>query len=373
MKILVINCGSSSIKYKLFDVENRQVMASGLAERIGESGGILTHKRAAAGGEEKHVDERNIADHREGLQRIVDLLLDPEKGAVASRSEISAVGHRVVHGGDTFHQPILINDAVIADIKACIPLAPLHNPANLMGIQVAQKLFPEAAQVAVFDTAFHQSLPEEAYLYALPYELYEKYKIRRYGFHGTSHAFVANEAAKHLDRPEADLNLISLHLGNGASMAAIEGGRSIDTTMGLTPLSGLVMGTRSGDVDPAALLFVAQHEKLSADELDTLVNKKSGLQGLCGVSDMREVIEKMEAGDERAETALAVFTYRIKHYIGAYMACLGNVDALIFTGGIGENADGARTGLSGTAGPRHRHRRRTQRAACGWDSGNQRG
>ena len=338
MKILVINCGSSSIKYKLFDVGHRQVMASGLAERIGESGSILTHHCAAAGGKEKHVEEGKIADHREGLQRIVDLLLDPQKGAIASRSEITAVGHRVVHGGDTFHEPTLVDDKVIADIEACIPLAPLHNPANLMGVQLAQKLFPEAAQVAVFDTAFHQSLPVEAYLYAIPFELHQKHKIRRYGFHGTSHAFVAHEAAAYLNRPLAELNLISLHLGNGASMAAIAGGRSIDTTMGLTPLAGLVMGTRSGDVDPAVLLFLAEHEKLSADELDALLNKKSGLQGLCGAGDMREVITKMEAGDQRAETALAVFTYRIKQYIGAYLACLGRVNALIFTAGIGENA-----------------------------------
>ncbi len=338
MKILVINSGSSSIKYKLFDVDHGRVMASGLAERIGESSSILTHHRAAEGGEEKHIEKDGIADHKEGLKRIVGLLLDPQTGAIGSRSEIGAVGHRVVHGGDTFHEPTLIDDAVIADIEACIPLAPLHNPANLMGVRVALELFPEAAQVAIFDTAFHQSLPVEAYLYAIPFELHQKYKIRRYGFHGTSHAFVADAAAAYLDRPLADLNLISLHLGNGASMAAIAGGRSIDTTMGLTPLAGLVMGTRCGDVDPSVLLFLAEHEKLSADELDTLLNKKSGLQGLCGVSDMREVITKMGAGDQQAETALAVFTYRIKQYIGAYLACLGRVDALIFTAGIGENA-----------------------------------
>ena len=339
MKILVINCGSSSIKYQLFDMERHQVLASGLAEKIGESSSILTHHCSAQGGDEKHVEKDRIADHHAGLQRIVDLLLDPQTGAIGSQSEIDAVGHRVVHGGNTFHEPTLINDKVIADIEACIPLAPLHNPANLMGIQVSQKLFPGAAQIAVFDTAFHQSLPAEAYLYAIPFELHEKYKIRRYGFHGTSHAFVAHETAAFLQQPLADLNLISLHLGNGASVAAIAGGRSIDTTMGLTPLAGLVMGTRSGDVDPSVLLFLAEHEKLSAGDLDALLNKKSGLQGLCGVSDMREVIEKMEAGDRRAETTLAVFSYRIKQYIGAYLASLGgHVDALIFTAGIGENA-----------------------------------
>ena len=290
MKILVINSGSSSIKYQLLDMERHRILASGLAERIGDSASILTHHRAAEGEDQKHVEKGSIADHREGLKRIVDLLLDPNSGIIGSHSEIGAVGHRVVHGGETFHEPTLIDDKVIADIEACIPLAPLHNPANLMGIRVARKLFPEAAQVAVFDTAFHQTLPPEAYLYAIPYELQVKHKIRRYGFHGTSHAFVAQEAAAYLKRSLAELNLISLHLGNGASMAAIAGGRSIDTTMGLTPLAGLAMGTRSGDIDPSVLLFLARHEKLSAGELDALLNNQSGLLRLCGSSDMREVI-----------------------------------------------------------------------------------
>ena len=338
MKILVINCGSSSIKYKLFDLQKHKAIASGLAERIGEASSILTHHRLSESGEEKHVENDRIADHHAGLERIVHLLVDPKSGAIGSQSEIAAVGHRVVHGGDRFEEPTVIDDEVIADIKACIPLAPLHNPANLMGVDVALKLFPDAPQVAVFDTAFHQSLPEEAYLYAIPFELHRKYKLRRYGFHGTSHAFVASAAADHLNRPLTDLNLITLHLGNGASMAAIKGGRSIDTTMGLTPLAGLVMGTRSGDVDPSVLLFLAEHEKMSAEDLDTLLNKKSGLEGLCGVDDMREVIEKVKTGDPQAEKALAVCTYRIKQYIGAYMASLGHVDALIFTAGIGEHA-----------------------------------
>ena len=337
MKTLVINSGSSSIKYQLFNLEDHRVMASGLAEKIGEATSVLTHRRATGSGEESHIEKGRIADHQEGLKRILHLLLDSRTGAIGSCSEIGAVGHRVVHGGDTFREPTVIDDAVIADIEACTPLAPLHNPANLMGIRIAQQLFPEAGQVAVFDTAFHQTLPEEAYLYAIPYELHQKYKIRRYGFHGTSHAFVAAEAAAYLNRPLVDLNLITLHLGNGASMCAIAGGRSIDTTMGMTPMAGLVMGTRCGDLDPSILLFLAEHEKLSFEELDTLLNKKSGLQGLCGVGDMREVIAKMEAGDQRAEMALAVFTYRIKQYIGAYLASLGQVDALIFTAGIGEN------------------------------------
>jgi len=339
MKILVINCGSSSIKYKLFDVDRRCLMASGLAEKISEAQSALTHICTTSEGEEKkHVEEGSLADHLEGLQRIVSLLMDPRKGVIRDRSEITAIGHRVVHGGDGFHEPTLIDDKVMAGIKACIPLAPLHNPANLMGIEVARKLFPEAAQVAVFDTAFHQTLTPEAYLYAIPREFYEKYKIRRYGFHGTSHAFVAEGAVAYLKRPPGELNLITLHLGNGASMAAISGGRCVDTTMGLTPLAGLVMGTRCGDVDPSVLLFLAEHEGLSHEALNQLLNKKSGLQGLCGVNDMREVIRKMEAGDRQAETAMAVFAHRIKHYIGAYTACLGRVDALIFTAGIGENA-----------------------------------
>ena len=339
MLILVMNAGSSSIKYKLFEVAHHQVMASGLAEKIGESSSILTHVYMTAAGEEKqHVEESRIADHQQGLQRIVDLLMDPHTGVIGNPSEITAIGHRVVHGGDAFQATTLIDDRVIADIEACIPLAPLHNPANLMGIQVARTLFPDAAQAAVFDTAFHQSLPVEAYLYAIPFAFYEKYKIRRYGFHGTSHAFVAEEAAAFLKRSLAELNLITLHLGNGASMAAIKGGRSVDTTMGLTPLAGLVMGTRSGDLDPSILQILADHEGMSPKALDELLNKKSGLQGLCGDNDMRQVLWRMEAGDDRAEMALAVYTYRIKIYIGAYMACLGHVDALVFTAGIGENA-----------------------------------
>ena len=366
MKILVLNCGSSSIKYKLFDVDHGRVMASGLAEKIGEPGSVLNHRCTATDGEEKKVVlEGHIADHHQGLQQVVDLLLDPQKGVVGDRSEITAIGHRVVHGGDRFHAPTLVDDDVIADIEACIPLAPLHNPANLMGIQVARKLFPGAPQVVVFDTAFHQTLPPEAYLYALPLALCDRYKIRRYGFHGTSHAFVAEEAAAFLERPLAELNLITLHLGNGASMAAVAGGRSIDTTMGLTPLAGLVMGTRSGDVDPSVLVFLAQHEKMSAEALDALLNHKSGLQGLCGVNDMREVIDKIEAGDRKAETALAVFAYRIKQYIGAYTACLGRVDALVFTAGIGENSplvrERACQGLEGL-GIRIDSRRNTRRA-----------
>src|SRR5262245_48588952 len=318
MIILVINSGSSSIKYKLFEVAQRRVMASGLAEKIGESSSILTHAYMTAAGEEKkHVEESRIADHHQGLQRIVELLMDPHMGVIGNQAEITAIGHRVVHGGDAFQATTLIDDRVIADIEACIPLAPLHNPANLMGIQVARTIFPDAAQAAVFDTAFHQSLPVEAYLYAIPFAFYEKYKIRRYGFHGTSHAFVAEEAAAFLKRSLAELNLITLRLGNGASMAAIKGGRSVATTMGLTPLAGLVMGTRSGDLDPSILQILADHEGMSLHHRDELLNKKSGLQGLCADNDMRQGSQRMEADDGRAEMALAVYTYRIKPHIGA--------------------------------------------------------
>src|SRR2546427_423315 len=278
MLILVMNAGSSSIKYKLFEVAHRQVMASGLAEKIGESSSILTHVYMTASGEEEHhVEESRIADHLQGLHRIVDLLMDPHTGVIGNPSEITAIGHRVVHGGDAFQATTLIDDRVTADIEACIPLAPLHNPANLMGIRVARTIFPDAAQAAVFDTAFHQSLPVEAYLYAIPFAFYEKYKIRRYGFHGTSHAFVAEEAAAFLKRSLAELNLITLHLGNGASMAAINGGRCVDTTIGLRPLAGLGGGARSADLDPPILQILAEHEVMSPKALDQLLNTQSRL------------------------------------------------------------------------------------------------
>ncbi len=343
MKILVINSGSSSIKYELFDMDRRQALSSGLVERIGEQNSILTHKYTTVeGNEKKIVAKEKIADHSQGLQRSVDLLLDPQRGVIGHRSEVAAVGHRVVHGGEFFQASTRIDEQVLAAIRQCIGLAPLHNPANLMGIEVARKIFPAAVQVAVFDTAFHQSLPQHAYLYAIPLELYEKHKIRRYGFHGTSHAFVAEAAAAFFRRPLAQLNLITIHLGNGASMCAIEAGRSVDTSMGLTPLAGLAMGTRCGDIDPSILLLLADRGGMSIGDLDEVLNKKSGLLGLCGVNDMREVIARKQAGDQRAKIALEVYTYQIKKYIGAYFACLGRVDALVFTAGIGENSPAVR-------------------------------
>jgi acetate kinase len=339
VKILVINTGSSSIKYKLFDVEQRREMSSGIAERIGEEAGLLTHRVFPPDGppREKTQKER-IADHREGMERIVALLVDPDCGAIGDRSDISAVGHRVVHGGETFRHPTIIDDEVIAAIRENVPLAPLHNPPNLTGIEVAGSVFPRSPQVAVFDTAFHQTLPAEAFLYAVPLELYEKHKVRRYGFHGTSHAYVAGRAAVYLGKPIEELNLITLHLGNGASMAAIRGGRCVDTTMGLTPLAGLVMGTRCGDVDPALPLFLADRLALSLQEIDDLLNRESGMKGLCGMKDMREILAKRGEGDGQAEQALRVYAYRVKKYIGAFIAVLGRLDALVFTAGVGENS-----------------------------------
>ncbi|MBW2173345.1 MAG: acetate kinase [Deltaproteobacteria bacterium] len=339
MKILVINTGSSSIKYQLFEMDQDQVLATGMVEKIGESGSIMTHQRRLEDGQfQKTALEGRIANHQEGFQHIVSFLGDPEHSVVKDRSEISAIGHRVVHGGEAFHAPVVIDEKVIEAIRENIPLAPLHNPANLMGIELTKEIVPDIPQVAVFDTAFHQTIPKRSYLYAIPFELYEKHRVRKYGFHGTSHAYVAERAADYLGKPLKELNLITIHLGNGASMAALQNGECVDTTMGMTPLSGLVMGTRSGDVDPALPFFLAEHLGMTLKDIDGLLNKESGLKGLCGTNDMREVIGKKEAGDEQASIALEIYAYRIKTYIGAYFAALGKLDALIFTGGIGENA-----------------------------------
>lgn len=339
MKILVINTGSSSIKYELFDLENRKVLAGGRAEKIGEENSVLIHRTALPGGKStQKVQEGLIADHHDGLKRIAGLLVDTKNGVITDKNEISAVGHRVVHGGEAFHSTVIVDDKVVAAIKKNIPLAPLHNPFNLMGIEIAGSIFPDAPQVAVFDTAFHQTIPRRAYLYALPYGMYERHKVRRYGFHGTSHAYVSEQAAEYLGRPLAELNLITIHIGNGASMTAIKNGRSVDTSMGMTPLAGLVMGTRSGDIDPALPFFMADYLGMSLQEIDRLLNRESGLKGLCGTNDMREVIQNMENGDERAAVALDIYTYRVKKYIGAYFAALGSVDAIIFTAGVGEHA-----------------------------------
>jgi len=338
MKILVINTGSSSIKYKLFDMDRKRLLASGAAEKIGEETSLLAHVIALAAGEKKIVAEERLSDHEGGLKRIVDLLVNPEHGVVEEKSQITAVGHRVVHGGEHFQAPTIIDEEVMEAIKENIPLAPLHNPANLLGIEVARRVFPDSVQVAVFDTAFHQTLPMEAFLYAIPYEFYEKHRVRRYGFHGTSHAYVAEKAAAYLRQPLEALNLITVHLGNGASMAAVKQGRCVDTSMGMTPLAGLVMGTRSGDVDPAIPFFLAFHLGMSLKDIDDLLNKESGLKGICGTNDMREVIGKKERGERAAEMALDLYAYRIRKYIGAFFAAMGSLHALVFTAGIGENS-----------------------------------
>ena len=333
MKILVINAGSSSVKYQLYQMPGASVLAKGLVERIGDKGSRLSQK---AGGRTYDI-EQTVADHEQAMDLILSVLADPEHGVLKDVSEIASVGHRVVHGGEEFSDSMLINDAVIASVEKYADLAPLHNPPNLTGIRASQRGLPRAKQVACFDTAFHTTIPEVAYLYALPYELYEKYRIRRYGFHGISHRYVARRAADLLGKDKDSANIITCHLGNGCSITAVKNGKSVDTSMGLTPLEGVVMGTRSGDMDPAILFYLAD-KGYSVDELNTLCNKKSGLLGISGQSnDMRNLSELTAAGDKRARLALDIFAYRIKKYIGAYTAVLGTVDAVVFTGGIGEN------------------------------------
>lgn len=313
------------------------VLSSGLIEQIGAATSAAKLSFVDSSGAEKELKQScPVADHREAIKVMSEMLR--ESGTLVDTGELAGIGHRVVHGGEAFHQPVRIDETVIAAIEELIPLAPLHNPANLMGIRVAMEHVAQIPQVAVFDTAFHQSIPEHAYLYALPYTLYEKQKVRRYGFHGTSHSYVTRQAALYLNRPLEELNIITLHLGNGASAAAIRGGKSIDTSMGLTPLEGLVMGTRSGDLDPAILFYLSRESGLDMDTLDTLLNKESGLKGICGENDMRTISEAAEQGDHQARLALTIFCYRLKKYIGAYMAALGGVDCIVFTGGIGENS-----------------------------------
>ena len=319
-------------------MSDESVLASGLVERIGEPEGLVKCTLRPDREDELVVKiSERVADHTTGMRMVVDLLIDSEKGVIADKSDIAGIGHRVVHGGEDFHQPTLLTPEVLEAVKKNTPLAPLHNPANLDGIRVAQELFPGVPQVGVFDTAFHQTIPPHAYNYALPYHLYEDYRIRRYGFHGTSHKFVAGECARLMGKAPEEVNLITIHLGNGCSMAAVKNGKSIDTSLGLTPLEGLVMGTRSGDVDPAIHAFLARNCGMTIDEIDVLLNKESGLKGLCGLNDMRDIHEAIAGGDKRAELALAVQTYRNKKYVGAYMAVLGRVDGIVFTAGIGEN------------------------------------
>ena len=337
MKILVINSGSSSIKYRLFDMAVKTVLASGVLEQIGEAESRLTQHTRNMQGEMDAIEKTAaVADHQAGFELIGTVM--GESGVLRDISELSGIGHRVVHGGEKFTQPTLINKKVIDTIRQLIPLAPLHNPANLLGIEVVMQSAPQVPQVAVFDTAFHQSIPEHAFRYAIPQNLYEKHHVRRYGFHGTSHHYVAKQAARLMGRPLKTLNLITLHLGNGASAAAVKGGKSIDTSMGMTPLEGLIMGTRSGDIDPAIIFYLGRQTGLGRDAVESILNKDSGLKGICGVNDMREIEELARAGNSRAALAIEMVCHRIKKYIGGYAAVLGRLDALIFTAGIGENS-----------------------------------
>jgi acetate kinase len=340
MKVLVLNSGSSSIKFRLFQVgagaDDWQVAATGAATRIGEpSASLKLIWTNADGATETREHAAAIGSHNDGIERIGAAL--QESGALGGLDELTAVGHRVVHGGEAFHAPTVVDDDVIAAIRQMIPLAPLHNPANLDGILVARELFPGVPQVAVFDTAFHQTMPRTAYRYAIPGYLYREHHVRRYGFHGTSHHYVAKQAAQMLGKPLSQCNLITLHLGNGASATAIRDGASVDTSMGMTPLEGLVMGTRCGDIDPAVHFYLCRHLGFDNETLDDLLNRQSGLMGLCGVNDMREVHRLAEEGHEDAELAIGLSCHRLKKYIGAYAAVLGRVDAVVFTGGIGEN------------------------------------
>ncbi|MBP5710409.1 MAG: acetate kinase [Bacteroidales bacterium] len=337
MKILVLNCGSSSIKYQLIDMANNaEVKAKGLVERIGLEMGEFTHKPA---GKDKYYIQTPIADHEAGINLVLNALVDKEHGVISSLQEIDAVGHRAAHGGEYFTKSMILGDKEIAEIEKLCDLAPLHNPASLLGVKVMKKLLPNVKHVGVFDTSFHQTMEPTAYLYALPYEYYEKYKIRRYGFHGSSHKYVAPKAAEMVGMKYEDCKIISCHLGNGASICAIKNGKSIDTSMGFTPVEGLVMGTRSGDLDLGALLYIADKEHLDTKQLSNLINKKSGLLGISGKSvDMRDIYAGKKAGDPRSTYAFDMFAYRVKKYIGAYAVALGGVDIIIFTGGIGENA-----------------------------------
>lgn len=340
MNVLVINCGSSSLKFQLINSESEQVLAKGLCERIGIDGS-LTYQPA---GGEKIKSDKAMPTHTEAIQFVIDALTDAETGVVKSLGEIGAVGHRVVHGGEKFASSVVITDEVKAAIEECNDLAPLHNPANLIGINACQELMPGTPMVAVFDTAFHQTMPEKAYMYGLPYEYYEKYKVRRYGFHGTSHSFVSKRAAELAGKPYDQLKTIVCHLGNGASICAVENGKSVDTSMGLTPLEGLVMGTRSGDIDPAILEFIAKKEELDIAGLMNMLNKKSGVYGLSNnlSSDFRDLSAGAEAGNGPAKIALDVFGYRVAKYVGSYVAAMNGVDVIAFTAGIGENDGGIR-------------------------------
>ncbi|WP_333859126.1 acetate kinase [Clostridium sp.] len=336
MKILVVNCGSSSLKYQLIDMEDEKVLAKGLVERIGIEGSVLTHKVNG----EKHVVSEPIKDHKVAVKLVLDALVDKKHGVIKDMSEISAVGHRVVHGGEQYSDAVIIDDKVMESLKDCVKLAPLHNPPNIIGINACKAIMPDAPMAAVFDTAFHHTMPKYAYIYPLPYELYERYGIRKYGFHGTSHRFVSEEAARLMGKDISELKIITCHLGNGASICAVDKGKSIDTNMGFTPLAGLAMGTRCGDIDPAIIPFLINEIGMSIDEISNIMNNESGILGMSGISsDFRDVEEIASfKHDRRAQLALDVFYYRVKSFIGSYVAVLDGVDAIVFTAGVGENS-----------------------------------
>ncbi len=335
MKVLVINCGSSSLKYQVLDMTNETLLAKGLVERIGISGSVINHSKI---GMDKFVKTVPMKDHKEAIAHVLEAIQDDSHGVISDMSELKAVGHRVVHAGEKYADSVIIDDEVIKALEECIELAPLHNPPNLLGIAACKELMPETPMVAVFDTAFHQTMPEISYTYALPYEYYEKYGVRRYGFHGTSHKYVAEKAATILGKSLQDLNIITCHLGNGASVTAIKNGKCLNTSMGFTPLEGLVMGTRCGDIDPAIVTYIKEKEQLSDADVNNMLNKKSGVLGISGVSsDFRDLETAVEEGNERAELALRIFAQKVKFYIGAYMAQMNGVDAIVFTAGVGEN------------------------------------
>ena len=340
MKVLVINTGSSSLKYQLIDMTNESVLAKGLCDRIGIEGSYLKQSR---GEESAVVKELELKNHRDAIQAVINALVDPEIGVISSMSEISAVGHRIVHGGEKFSSSAVINDEVMEAVKACIEVAPLHNPPNIIGIEACQQIMPGVPMVGVFDTAFHRTMPEQAYIYAIPYEMYQKYGIRKYGFHGTSHKFVAERAAELLGKPLSDLKIITCHLGNGSSVSAVNKGKCIDTSMGFTPLAGVPMGTRCGNIDPEIVTFLMSKENLDIKGISTLLNKKSGVLGVSGVSsDFRDLHDAAESGNKRAQLAIEIFCYGVKKVIGEYLAAMNGADAIVFTAGVGENNSIAR-------------------------------
>ena len=340
MKILVINCGSSSLKYQVLNMDGEILMAKGLVERIGMEGSVITHEKT---GEEKWVNEVPMESHKEAIKQVLDAIVDPDHGVLKDMSELGAVGHRVVHAGEKFASSVLITPEVIAALEECVDLAPLHNPPNLLGIEACQELMPNTPMVGVFDTAFHQTMPPESFIYAIPYEMYTKHGIRRYGFHGTSHKYVAQRAAELLNNNLDEMKIITCHLGNGASVSAIKYGKCIDTSMVVTPLEGLVMGTRCGDIDPAIVTYIRQKENLEQGQANEILNKKSGVLGISGISsDFRDIEAAAEEGNERAILALKVFAHKVRFYIGAYIAEMNGVDAIVFTAGVGENDIGMR-------------------------------